>query len=186
MNRIKQIFTNQKYIYWLFLFMAILPNIFMFFTESTSLFTRIVQIVLPLGFYAWALTWACKPGKMFWWLFWFMFVDAFQIVLLWLYGESPIAVDMFLNVLTTNPGEATELLSNLLVAVIFVIGLYGFGIAISIVSLCSKTKLSDAFRRTQRRWSIPLLVVGVLMLIISSGRIWRIPNLRRDSLSICL
>lgn len=167
MNRIKQIFTNQKYIYWLFLFMAILPNIFMFFTESTSLFTRIVQIVLPLGFYAWALTWACKPGKMFWWLFWFMFVDAFQIVLLWLYGESPIAVDMFLNVLTTNPGEATELLSNLLVAVIFVIGLYGFGIAISIVSLCSKTKLSDAFRRTQRRWSIPLLVVGVLMLIIN-------------------
>ncbi|MBR2146999.1 MAG: sulfatase-like hydrolase/transferase [Muribaculaceae bacterium] len=165
MKRFKQIFTNQQYIYWLFLFMAILPNIFMFFTESTSLFTRIVQIVMPLGFYAWALTWARKPGKMFWWLFWFMFVDAFQIVLLWLYGKSPIAVDMFLNVLTTNPGEATELLANLLVAVIFVIGLYGFGIAMSIVSLRAKTMLSDKFRRTQCRWSIPLLAVGVLMLV---------------------
>ena len=165
MKRFKQIFTNQQYIYWLFLFMAILPNIFMFFTESTSLFTRIVQIVMPLGFYAWALTWARKPGKIFWWLFWFMFVDAFQIVLLWLYGKSPIAVDMFLNVLTTNPGEATELLANLLVAVIFVIGLYGFGIAMSIVSLRAKTMLSDKFRRTQCRWSIPLLAVGVLMLV---------------------
>ena len=164
MKRLKQIFTNQQYIYWLFLFMAVLPGIFMFFTESTSLFTRIIQIVLPLGFYAWALTWARKPGKMFWWLFWFMFVDAFQIVLLWLYGESPIAVDMFLNVLTTNPGEATELLANLLVAVIFVIGLYGFGIAMSIVSLRSKTTLSDKFRRTQRWWSIPLMVAGLVML----------------------
>ena len=164
MKKFKHIFTNQHYIYWLFLFMVILPNFIMFFTESTSLLTRIVQIVLPLGFYAWAFTWARKPGKMFWWLFWFMFVDAFQIVLLWLYGESPIAVDMFLNVLTTNPGEATELLANLLVAVIFVIGLYGFGIAMSIVSLGAKTTLSDKFRRTQRRWSIPLLVAGLVML----------------------
>ena len=164
MKKFKHIFTNQHYIYWLFLFMVILPNFIMFFTESTSLLTRIVQIVFPLGFYAWAFTWARKPGKMFWWLFWFMFVDAFQIVLLWLYGESPIAVDMFLNVLTTNPGEATELLANLLVAVIFVIGLYGFGIAMSIVSLGAKTTLSDKFRRTQRRWSIPLLVAGLVLL----------------------
>lgn len=167
MKRFKHIFTNQHYIYWLFLLMAILPNCIMFFTESTSLLTRIVQIVLPLGFYAWAFTWARKPGKMFWWLFWFMFVDAFQIVLLWLYGESPIAVDMFLNVLTTNPGEATELLSNLLVAVFFVIGLYGFGIVESIVSLKSKNTLSDKFRRCQRRWSIPLLLIGLVLMVVN-------------------
>ena len=164
MKRLKQIFTNQRYIYWLFLFMVILPNFIMFFTESTSLLTRVTQIVLPLGFYAWALTLARKPGKMFWLLFWFMFVDAFQIVLLWLYGESPIAVDMFLNVLTTNPGEATELLSNLLVAVVFVIVLYGIGIVMSIVSLRAKTTLSDKFRLTQRRWSVPMLIAGLVML----------------------
>ena len=164
MKRLKQIFTNQRYIYWLFLFMVILPNFIMFFTESTSLLTRVIQIVLPLGFYAWALTLARKPGEMFWLLFWFMFVDAFQIVLLWLYGESPIAVDMFLNVLTTNPGEATELLSNLLVAVVFVIVLYGIGIVMSIVSLRAKTTLSDKFRLTQRRWSVPMLIAGLVML----------------------
>ena len=167
MKRLKHIFTNQHYIYWLFVFMAILPNFIMFFTESTSLLTRIVQIVLPLGFYAFAFTWARKPGKMFWWLFWFMFVDAFQIVLLWLYGESPIAVDMFLNVLTTNPGEATELLANLLVAVIFVIGLYGFGIVMSIVSLRAKATMTDRFRIFQRRWSLPLLLLGLLLLVVN-------------------
>ena len=167
MKRLKQIFTNQHYIYWLFVFMAILPNFIMFFTESTSLLTRIVQIVLPLGFYAFAFTWSRKPGKMFWWLFWFMFVDAFQIVLLWLYGESPIAVDMFLNVLTTNPGEATELLANLLMAVIFVIGLYGFGIVMSIVSLRAKTTMTDRFRIFQRRWSLPLLLLGLLLLVVN-------------------
>ncbi|MBR5171284.1 MAG: lipid A phosphoethanolamine transferase [Muribaculaceae bacterium] len=167
MKRLKQIFTNQQYIYWLFVFMAILPNIFMFFTESTSLLTRIVQIVLPLGFFGFMFTVAKKPGKMFWVLFWFMFVGAFQIVLLWLYGESPIAVDMFLNVLTTNPGEASELLENLLVAVIFVVLVYGFGIAMSIVSWRAKTTLSERFRRIQRMWSLPVLGVGALLMIIN-------------------
>ena len=167
MKRFKHIFTNQSYIYWLFVFMAILPNIFMFFTESTSLLTRIVQIVLPLGFYAFVFTLAKKPGKPFWWLFWFMFVGAFQIVLLWLYGESPIAVDMFLNVLTTNPGEATELLSNLLVAVIFVVVVYGFGIAMSIVSWRAETTLTDRFRRRQRIWSLPVLAIGAILMIIN-------------------
>ncbi len=178
MKRFKYIFTHQPCIYWLFVIMAILPNCLMFFTEATSMLTRIVQIVMPLGFYAWAFTWAKKPGKMFWWLFWFMFVDAFQIVLLKLYGGSPIAVDMFLNVLTTNPGEATELLSNLLVVVIFVIGFYGFGIAMSIVSLRTKNVLAAAFRKTQRRWSVPLLAIGLVLMIVNvfAERTFKVQN----------
>lgn len=178
MKRFKYIFTHQPCIYWLFVIMDILPNCLMFFTEATSMLTRIVQIVMPLGFYAWAFTWAKKPGKMFWWLFWFMFVDAFQIVLLKLYGGSPIAVDMFLNVLTTNPGEATELLSNLLVAVIFVIGFYGFGIAMSIVSLRTKNVLAAAFRKTQRRWSVPLLLIGLVLMIVNvfAERTFKVQN----------
>jgi len=168
MKRFKELFTNQHYIYWMFIFMAILPNIFMFFTESTSFMTRFVQIVMPLGFYAFMFTLYSKPGKMFWWLFWFMFVGAFQIVLLWLYGESPIAVDMFLNVLTSNPGEASELLSNILIAVVFVVLLYGFGIAMSIVSIRAKTHLKDTFRHKQRLWSLPVFGIGVLLMIINA------------------
>ena len=36
----------------------------------------------------------------------------FQIVLLYLFGQSIIAVDMFLNLATTNSSEAMELLDN--------------------------------------------------------------------------
>ena len=36
----------------------------------------------------------------------FLFFGAFQIVLLYLFGQSIIAVDMFLNLVTTNSSEA--------------------------------------------------------------------------------
>ena len=56
-----------------------------------------------------------KPGKTIWILFPFVFFAAFQLVLLYLFGRSIIAVDMFLNLTTTNSGEALELLDNLFV-----------------------------------------------------------------------
>ena len=43
---------------------------------------------------------------------------------LYLFGRSIIAVDMFLNLTTTNSGEALELLDNLLPAVIGVFVVY--------------------------------------------------------------
>ena len=52
------------------------------------------------------------------------FLAAFQLVLLYLFGRSIIAVDMFLNLTTTNSGEALELLDNLLPAVIGVFVVY--------------------------------------------------------------
>ena len=59
-----------------------------------------------------------------WILFLFLFFGAFQIVLLYLFGQSIIAVDMFLNLVTTNSSEALELLDNLTPAIIAVIILY--------------------------------------------------------------
>ncbi len=44
-------------------------------------------------------------------MFFLMFFAAFQLVLLYLYGRSVIAVDMFLNLVTTNPDEVNELLA---------------------------------------------------------------------------
>ena len=101
-RRISDFAHNQTALFWTFLGMLILPNVMMFFTESTGVLTRIVNIVLPLGCYWFAMTFNRKPGVMFWWLFFFIFIDAFEIVLLYLFGESPIAVDMFLNVFTSN------------------------------------------------------------------------------------
>lgn len=168
-KKIFHIFKNQQIVFWTFLAMLILPNVLMFFTESTSTIVRVASIVLPLGLYWLAFTLSSKPGKVFWWLFFFVFVDAFQIVLLYLYGESPIAVDMFLNLTTTNPTETTELLSNLLPAVLFVIVLYVGGMVVAVLSILNKEILPLPFRKFQRKIAYGIAAVGVVLVGVSYG-----------------
>ena len=147
--------------------MLILPNVFMLFTESTGLLTRIVNLVLPLGAFWVAMTMNRNPGKMFWWLFIFIFFDAFEIVLLYLFGESPIAVDMFLNLFTTNVSEAHELLEQIYPSVIFVIVLYGLGIVLSVFSLRKNLKLNRWFIHDQRILGGVVLGLGTILLFVN-------------------
>lgn len=79
---------------------------------------------MPLGFYMMMSVALRRSGVIIWVAFPLTFLCAFQIVLLYLFGNSVIATDMFTNVLTTNPGEAGELLSNIYPSVILVIVLY--------------------------------------------------------------
>lgn len=166
-KKILDIFKNQQIVSWTFLAMLILPNVMMFFTESTSTIVRIAGIVFPLGLYWLAFTLSSKPGKMFWWLFFFVFLDAFQIVLLYLYGESPIAVDMFLNLTTTNPTETTELLSNLLPAVLFVVVVYVSGMVVAVLSILNKEILQPTFRKLQRKIAYGVMALGVVLIGVS-------------------
>lgn len=158
----KFLFKNQFTAFWAFLFMLILPNLVMFFTEPLPLGSRLCSIILPLAAYWLVMTYPNKPGKAFWWLFIFIFFDAFEIVLLYLYGESPIAVDMFLNLLTTNVNEVDELLGNLLTAIATVVLVYVLGITMAIYSVCNREKLSALFRVNQRKYALIVLVVAVL------------------------
>ena len=70
-----------------------------------------------------------------------MFIlGAFQLVLLYLFGRSIIASDMFLNLFTTNSGEVGELLGKLMPAIIGVCVLYIPTLAIGIYSARLKEK----------------------------------------------
>lgn len=73
---------------------------------------KVCNVLLPFAFYYLLMTLSRNCGKMFWILFLFIFFGAFQIVLLYLFGQSIIAVDMFLNLVTTNSSEAMELLDK--------------------------------------------------------------------------
>lgn len=102
----------------------LVPNIVLAYTEHYSVWTTEALVLMPLGFY---LMWSValrRSGVMIWLGFPFIFFAAFQIVLLYLFGNSIIATDMFTNVLTTNPGEATELLGNIYPAVLLVAVMY--------------------------------------------------------------
>ncbi len=93
-------------------------------TEPYSVWTVEALILMPLGFY---MMWSValrRSGVMIWLAFPFIFLGAFQIVLLYLFGNSVIATDMFTNILTTNPGEAGELLGNIYPAVVIVCAMY--------------------------------------------------------------
>ncbi len=93
-----------------------------------------------------------------------MILAAFQIVLTYLYGESIIAIDMFINVATTNTGEVAELLGNLITAIITVICIYlpplVWAIYLSIGHHHCKSHELITLRRTGQ-W---LSAIGLIML----------------------
>ena len=111
-KNIKKWFDNQEHLFYLFLIILIMPNIVLCFTEPLPLMAKVSNVLLPLSCYYLLMTLSRNCGKMLWILFVFLFFGAFQIVLLYLFGQSIIAVDMFLNLVTTNSSEAMELLDT--------------------------------------------------------------------------
>lgn len=165
---IKHLFAwtgNQCAIFAILIVLISLPNVLLFFTEQMPLLSKICNIVLPASVFWKLFTFAKKPGKMFWILFLFIFFDAFQVVLLYLFGKSVIAVDMFLNVVTSNSTEIEELLDNLIPALVIVLLLYGTAIFLAVRSCLSHETLSPAFLTKQRKMSVAGVAVGLALLL---------------------
>ena len=95
-----------------------------------------------------------------------IFFAAFQLVLLYLFGKGVIAVDMFLNLVTTNPGEAMELLDNLVPAVAGVFIVYLPLLILGIISIRSKrwAPLSSNWQRRMHKWGASTTITGLLCL----------------------
>lgn len=159
--------ANPRHLFFISLVVLILPNAALCVTERLSVMASIANVLLPAGLYWLAMTMSRKPGKMIWALFLFIFLAAFQIVLLYLFGKGIIAVDMFLNLVTTNPGEAMELLDNLVPGVAFVFIVYLPTLILGVVSWRSKEKLDDAFLHNQRICGGSVAAMGLLALATS-------------------
>ena len=102
----------------------ILPVAILTYTEHNPFWEAVTALLLPLGFYILLAALSRRSGAMVWWSFPFIFFSAFQVVLSYLFGNSVVAADMFLNLTTTNPGEAGELLANIYPSVIAVCVIY--------------------------------------------------------------
>ena len=151
----------------LFILVLAIPNVVLFFTEQQmSLLARICNIILPVSVYWLVMTLSRTPGKTIWIVFPFVFFAAFQLVLLYLFGHSIIAVDMFLNLATTNSGEAMELLDNLLPAVVGVFVIYIPALAFGGISWAQNRKLEYSFIRHQRKYAFIGIGTGVLLTIL--------------------
>lgn len=137
-----------------------LPNVALCVTEHFSVMAGACNLLPPVAAYWLMMTLSRRPGLMVWWLFPLIFLAAFQLVLTYLFGRSVIAVDMFLNLITTNPGEALELLDNLAPPIAFVTMVYVPLLAIATCSLRRGGRLDRKFMRRQRRLAIATLATG--------------------------
>lgn len=136
--------------------LLIIPNIILDITESyLTPVARVLNIILPLSGYTLLISAFRNPAKGVLWSLLFMILAAFEIVLLFLYGGSVIAVDMFLNVFTTSFSEATELLACLTTAILTVCVLYLPPLVSAIVLVSRRCRqVSDGLRRMVMHYSL--------------------------------
>jgi len=157
----------SRFTVWLTLWFVaalIVPNCVLAHTENYPIWTVEASIFIPLGFYMMWCVALRRSGIMMWLAFPFIFFCAFQIVLLYLFGNSIIATDMFTNLLTTNPGEAGELLGNIYPAVLIVVAIYCPLLWLASREIALKRRLSRTTRKTVGLIGGALFVLGLLAL----------------------
>lgn len=134
----------------LFLLVLILPNLMLAVTEQLTAGGRVAGIVMPLAVYGLIMSLSRKTGRTMILMFPVLFLGAFQMVLTYLYGRGPIAVDMWLNLVTTNSGEVGELLSQLLPAIVWVVVIYVPTIALAATLWAKKRWANEAMVKALR------------------------------------
>ena len=164
-NAIYNKVSSGTFLYWYAVVSLLLPNIALCFTERLSFWAGAANVLLPLALYMWFFSVARYPGKMVWWAFLFAFFAAFQLVLLYLFGTGVIAVDMFLNLVTTNPGEVMELLDNLLPAVVGVFVIYLPLLILAVIHIRKKHQISVSFQHHIRKWVMEAGSIGLFCLL---------------------
>lgn len=142
----------------------ILPNIALCFTENMPWVVNFCNLLLPISIYLLVFTFNRIPGKIIWWLFILIFFCAFQLVLLYLFGNGLISVDMFLNLVTTNTGEVFELLNKLIPGVAGVLLIYIPILLLGIISIKQKYRLSTTFIQKIRKTSLVGLFISIPVL----------------------
>lgn len=146
---------------------SIIPNIWLSLTESLATVQAATNVILPCGIHMLLMSLSPRIGRASLWMIIVMFFAAFQIVLLYMYGRSVIAVDMFLNLVTTNPEEVGELLGNMLIIIAVIILLYIPPIAGGIIAVVKNWRLSDRFRLRFKRLSKYVAGLGIVLFACS-------------------
>lgn len=174
---IKKIYSATILTLWLVVSLM-LPVFVLAYTEKNPLWITISGILLPLGFYTIFAAMSRRSGRMVWAGLVFIFFSAFQIVISYLFGNSVVATDMFLNLITTNAGEATELLSNIYPSIIIVCVIYLPMLWVASEHLRRRIELPDKLRL--RMWTVGCVSLFAGSLILWQGYREEAKNILRD------
>lgn len=179
-NLIKNGLKSQTHLFFVFAIVSVIPNCVLFFTEPLPFVIGLASVFLPLSIWMCLLLLLPKPGMMVWLFLPKAILDGGQLVLLYLFGESVIAVDMFLNLTSSNASEASELLSNIFKVICCVFFFYTLPtLLLALHSILLKEKLTVAFRKKWAKRGGAILVVSVL-LCVSSGQFGHSFSLKDD------
>lgn len=177
--------TSMRRVTWpavmvyLFPLLLIVPNIGLSITEYNSVWAKLCNIFLPAGVYLLLVSLSRRIGRTILLMIPLMILAAFQIVLLYLYGESIIAIDMYMNVVTTNAGEVSELLGNLKIAIATVLVLYLPPIAIGVLFCVRHRHAPQAALHRARRIGIGTVICGMVLMCVAYAFAPRY-NVRRE------
>lgn len=152
----------------LFALLFIVPNCVFFFTEPLPITVGIASLIIPYAFWVAVLLLARKPGTVVWCLLSKVILDGGQLVLLYLFDESVIAVDMFLNLTSSTASEASELLGNIFLVIIGVFFLYTLPtLLLATWSIRMKKKLDNPFRKKWAVRSLGVFAVGLILCLLA-------------------
>lgn len=177
LKRILHKISRQNELFYIFIFVNLLPSLFLFITEPFNLAEKVALITIPLAFLLIILSLSKRVGLIQMILLPFFFFHAFQLVVFSLFKEDVLAVDMFLNLVTTNASEAGELLSSILIPTISICSLYMLIIILVILSFKKNLSYSTTFLKKNR-------LVGIGMAIISIPLIFFGKDLNTNDSSI--
>lgn len=166
----KRFLASPEKLFLFYIAVNLVPSICLLFTEPFSFMGKIILLTFPAGLYLLLFSLRKNTGAMQLLLFPLLIFHAFQLVLFYLFGEAVIAVDMFLNVATTNVSEAGELLDNLWPAIILVCLLYIPTIAIAVVTCKRRIHLPASFRKKAVIAGISLTVLSFCLTFIARNK----------------
>lgn len=142
-----KLLTHPKMLFAFYLLVNLIPSFVLVRTEPFNAWGQVSLLVFPLGLYLILYTLSKNTGFIQLLLIPLLVLHAFQLVISYLFGEDVIAVDMFLNVLTTSVSEAGELLGGLLPSIVFVCVVYIPTIVLAAIQCRRKVYLPKRFRR---------------------------------------
>ncbi|MBB4035194.1 glucan phosphoethanolaminetransferase (alkaline phosphatase superfamily) [Dysgonomonas hofstadii] len=157
-KHLDEFLENPVKMFIFFVIVNLLPSLGLIFTEPYNLWGKVILILFPTGLFFFIFTIMKNVGLMQLILIPILIIHAFQIVVFYLFGEGVIAVDMFLNVVTTNVTEASEVLNSILASVVFVIIVYVPTIVVAAIANKRKVYLTGKFR-------LRIMIAGVVIML---------------------
>lgn len=152
---------DQRIYYVLFVLSLLLPNFVLSVVMQAGSTGRLLNVLVMLPVYMLLMLTAKRPGRVYWALIILIALHVFQLVLLTIFSGSVVAVDMILNLFTSEPDEASELLSNILWPIIGYGSLYLLCLILAAFSAWAPSKLSRGFRRRTALSATALLLIAL-------------------------